>query len=363
MTNPPMSTTDTWALLERLGDLRERIVLVGGQAIHVWVDHYMRQGRVPELVPDVPYTSKDVDFYGTRAQVAELAHRIHGRAVLPTMNDATGMSGYVIYRDAHGAERQIDLVPPFGMQAAEVVAGALGVQVPGASGAQCRVMNPVHCLESRVHNVVGLPQQYHTEQGLIRILCQFCRFDPIEQRDGSYQGRCCIQVAERVAESRLDAVDRGEDLVGEVVLANVVPDGLDRVQLGAVGRQQFQVHVRGHLEIAADVRTRSVEEDDAVAPREAGADLAQEDPHRLMIHAACADQSADAARRRIDCQQRVPVFAHLLEPHSGLNARRCPARAHRADPAESRLILEQNARAKMRRSLGTQAAHELRKIF
>lgn len=161
-----MSTTDTWALLERLGDLRERIVLVGGQAIHVWVDHYMRQGRVPELVPDVPYTSKDVDFYGTRAQVAELAHRIHGRAVLPTMDDATGMSGYVIYRDAHGAERQIDLVPPFGMQAAEVVAGALGVRVPGASGAQCRVMNPVHCLESRVHNVVGLPQQYHTEQGL-----------------------------------------------------------------------------------------------------------------------------------------------------------------------------------------------------
>ncbi len=161
-----MSAQDTWALLERIGNLRERIVLVGGQAVNLWVEHYLRQGRVPELAHDVPFTSKDVDFYGTRAQVTELARQVRGRAVLPTMDDATSMSGYVLYLDANGFERRIDLVPPFGMREAEVVEGSLGVQVPDRTGRPCRVMNPVHCMESRVHNVIGLPLQYRSEQGL-----------------------------------------------------------------------------------------------------------------------------------------------------------------------------------------------------
>jgi hypothetical protein len=161
-----MSVADTWALLERLGDLREQIVLVGGQAVNVWVDHYMHRGRVPELMPGLPYTSKDVDFCGTRPQVLELAHRVRGRAVVPTLDDATSMAGYVIYLDLHGFERRIDLVAPFGMREDEVVHGSLGMQVPGLPTAMCRIMNPVHCLESRVHNVVGLPMQYHTAQGL-----------------------------------------------------------------------------------------------------------------------------------------------------------------------------------------------------
>ena len=83
---------------------------MGGQAVNFWASYYER--RVPELARDAPYTSKDIDFCGDRRAVRLCAERLGGVARLPGLDDATPNSGTVVYLDAAGIERTLDVVAP-----------------------------------------------------------------------------------------------------------------------------------------------------------------------------------------------------------------------------------------------------------
>lgn len=67
------------------------------------------------------------------------------------------------------------------------------------------------------------------------------------------------------------------DAVAEVVLAQELPDVLDRVQLGRIGRQRQQTDVFRNAQLAArQVPASSVERDDGVRVwRDPAADLGQ----------------------------------------------------------------------------------------
>jgi hypothetical protein len=49
----------------------ERPILVGGQAVNLWAEHY--SPTVPELDPLRPFTSKDADIFGDRAMAERIA--------------------------------------------------------------------------------------------------------------------------------------------------------------------------------------------------------------------------------------------------------------------------------------------------
>lgn len=167
----PLSLDEVLALLGTLGELGERVVLIGGQAISFWADHYVRLGRAPEISTDAPLTSKDIDFCGPRDVVPLFARRLRGgRARLATLDDATPNVGVIRYLDDAGYERVIDFLgAPFGMTAAGVqrdaVPVALRTREGVATGHHVLVMHPLACLESRVHNVVGLAHAYDTPHG------------------------------------------------------------------------------------------------------------------------------------------------------------------------------------------------------
>lgn len=173
MTQPPLplSISDVLALLDALGGLSQQVVLIGGQALNYWVEQYLAEGRVPELDVDAPFTSKDIDFCGPRSVVPDVAARLHrGRARQATLDDVTPNVGVVEFEDSTGSQRLIDFLgDPFGMNAADVLRTSVMVDLyDGAgnpTGHQVRVMDPVACMESRVHNVVGLPAQYDTLHG------------------------------------------------------------------------------------------------------------------------------------------------------------------------------------------------------
>jgi hypothetical protein len=75
-------------------------------------------------------------------------------------------------------------------------------------------------------------------------------------------------------------VAAGEHAVAEPAVAKVLPDPLDRVQLGAVGRQGDQGQVRRHGQVLADVPAGPVEHERGVGPgRNRPAELGQEDVH------------------------------------------------------------------------------------
>lgn len=158
---PPLTYRQTTRLiLSKLANLEHPIVLIGGQAVNFWTSYYAE--RIPEVVAGGPYTSKDVDFCGSRAAVRECARRLGGKARLATIDDATPNAGIVTFVDDDGHRRTIDFVThPFGLHHRETLETSIRAEILSSddkpTGAAFRVMHPVLCLESRAYNVAHLP--------------------------------------------------------------------------------------------------------------------------------------------------------------------------------------------------------------
>jgi hypothetical protein len=100
-------------------------------------------------------------------------------------------NGTVVFVDAAGVTRTLDIVSaPFGLDSAQVHDTAVPVELPDDAGATTGVrvylMHPVLCMESRVHNVIGLPGFYDTEQGRkqLRLSILFAREFFLDVLDG-----------------------------------------------------------------------------------------------------------------------------------------------------------------------------------
>jgi hypothetical protein len=129
-----LSYLDVRPILAKVADLERDLVLVGGQAVNFWGSYYER--RVPELAAGTPFTSKDIDFCGDQRSVRLCAERLGGRARLASFDDATPNTGTVVFVDDAGVTRTLDVVSaPFGLDAEEVHATALPVEVLDDSGA------------------------------------------------------------------------------------------------------------------------------------------------------------------------------------------------------------------------------------
>ena len=72
---PPLTPAEAGAVLQCLGDLTSTIVLVGGQALAFWVERYADRFASPG-----PINSKDIDFCGSRADVATAVSGTEGAA-------------------------------------------------------------------------------------------------------------------------------------------------------------------------------------------------------------------------------------------------------------------------------------------
>jgi hypothetical protein len=190
-----LSYLDVRPVLAKLAVLERELVLVGGQAVNFWAAYY--EHRVPDLARESPFTSKDIDFCGDQRTVRVCAERLGGKARLATFDDATPNVGTVVFVDAAGVTRTLDVVSsPFGLNGDEVHATALPVEIlddaRAVTGASFYVMHPVLSMESRVHNVMGLAAQYDTEQGRKQLRASIV---------------CAGEFLRDVLEGRMDAAD------------------------------------------------------------------------------------------------------------------------------------------------------------
>ena len=108
---------------------------------------------------------------GDGPAVRRCAERLGGTARVATFDDSTPNSGTVVFVDAAGVRRSLDVVSaPFGLDAAQVRDTAIPIEFEDerghASGCRFYVLHPVLSMESRVHNVVGLAGAYDNEAGL-----------------------------------------------------------------------------------------------------------------------------------------------------------------------------------------------------
>ena len=107
---------------------------------------------------------------GQADRSASVRNGSRGRARVSTLDDATPNSGTVVFVDAKGVQRSLDILSaPFGLAASEVRDTAIAVDILDdagkTTGVRFHVMHPVLSLESRVHNVAGLADAYDTARG------------------------------------------------------------------------------------------------------------------------------------------------------------------------------------------------------
>lgn len=131
-------------------------VLVGGQALGFWADHFAVP-RPPNLEAAV---SADADFIAdgelARSLTRKLARVLGWKPWIPRFDDATFRMGKVTQKLADGSVKQVDLLASVaGLVTAGVVRRALEMEVPEIG--RLHVMHPIDVLDSRIQNLALIP--------------------------------------------------------------------------------------------------------------------------------------------------------------------------------------------------------------
>jgi len=158
-------------------------VLVGGQALGFWADHFVLR-RPTDLVAAV---SADADFIADGELARKLARALGWKPWIPGFDDATFQTGKVTQRLPDGSIKQVDfLAGVAGLATEDVVRRALEMDVPEIG--RLRVMHPIDVLDSRIQNLALIPEK--------------------RTRAGVSQARLAIDVARAFIGAEID--ERGE---------------------------------------------------------------------------------------------------------------------------------------------------------
>src|SRR5690349_12007160 len=152
------------------------------------------------------------------------------------------------------------------------------------------------------------------------------RFGPLAAGDRGEPVRRRHEPVPRLAAGRGAAVVALPDAMAELVLAQVLPDVLDRVQLGRVGRERQQGEVPGDGEVAGAVPPGAVEHAHAVRPgRDRAADLDEVQAGGRRVGVGQDQGGADGPLRADRAEQVGPRVATVAgRPRPGAAARPHP---------------------------------------
>ena len=134
-----------------LGAADETEVLVGGQALSVWIVKYGLQ-----LPLDLPVITRDTDFLtqsaAATASVEKFARAIDGKASFPRRLALTALVGQVELAVSDETYINVDVIfKVIGLDPAKVLARAVRVDLSG--GTTFLVMHPLDLLKSRLANL------------------------------------------------------------------------------------------------------------------------------------------------------------------------------------------------------------------
>jgi hypothetical protein len=149
----PLDRTSLDTLLRSFGD---GTVLVGGQALAFWMDRY-------GIEPEGAVVTNDGDVLGTADDAERIAKALRAALVRPTERALTSLVAQIRIPVADGRLRNVDLLhllytvggPRKSREFTEAVVRD-SVLVEWKRGQCIRMMHPLHVLDSRVQNAVGL---------------------------------------------------------------------------------------------------------------------------------------------------------------------------------------------------------------
>lgn len=144
-----------------LGAADETEVLVGGQALSVWIVKYGLQ-----LTTDLPVIARATDFLTqsavATASVEKFARAINGKASFPRRLDLTALVGQVELVISDESYINVDVIfRIIGLDPAKVLARAVRVELPGST--TFLVMHPFDLLKSRLANLHELREKQNNK--------------------------------------------------------------------------------------------------------------------------------------------------------------------------------------------------------
>lgn len=132
-------------------------LVVGGQALNIWAERFSE--RAPELRAYGPFTSRDIDYFGYAEAAQQLAAKLGGEAKIPEPDDHTPNTA-VVLATVNGKTLLIDFIGHvLGVRTKHLAGNSIEIDVPCVFDAReahvlVNLMHPVHCLQSRVANVL-----------------------------------------------------------------------------------------------------------------------------------------------------------------------------------------------------------------
>jgi len=143
---------------------------------------------------------------------------------------------------------------------------------------------------------------------------------PSPQADGHDFPRRIDERVPGVAAHVDDIVVVGEDAVAEPVVADELPDVIDRIQLGRLWRQKHERDVFGHVELVGDMSAGLVEDEYGVSARiDGGGDFAEVTVHGVGV-APGHDEAGALSLLRTDRAEDVGRGGWLVERSGGAGA-------------------------------------------
>ncbi len=159
---------DAEALLELIySKATDRLVVVAGQAVNFWADRYSKDE--PRLAPLRPFTSRDLDLFGTIADAIQLAEKTHAKVEQPTKHKS-GASPVVanVKVETGNVIRSVQFLREVrGVTNDEITRNAIPFTVGEVT---VYFADPITTLKAKLHNLVELEQDERNDARHVQIL-------------------------------------------------------------------------------------------------------------------------------------------------------------------------------------------------
>jgi len=138
-------------------------VLVGGQAVNYWAEHYLHAD--PQLEKLKPFTSEDIDFKGGVDDVQRIARQLALAPAYPPKVQMTALAGFIPFQigDLKSAIEIIRRIP--GISAAATPA----IQAEW-DGKTIRVLDPISLLACKLELAATVSQEKRQDVAHLKIL-------------------------------------------------------------------------------------------------------------------------------------------------------------------------------------------------
>lgn len=166
--NADFNIADADALLELIySKPNDRLVVVAGQAVNFWADRYLDDE--PRLAPLRPFTSSDLDLFGTIADAIRLAEKAHGTLEEPRKRKS-GAAPVVANVNVETGDviRSVQFLREVrGVTKDEIIRNAVPFRRREVT---VYFADPITTLKAKLHNVVELPQAERRDAKHIEVL-------------------------------------------------------------------------------------------------------------------------------------------------------------------------------------------------